>query len=85
MLPEVEYLDHAYQLKSFLGQLNCYNKFLPSLPTNLTPLYKLLQAKVPWMWGTSQQRAFETAKAALTSDHLLIRYDPDKQTTTSGL
>ena len=29
-------------------------------------------------WGTSQQKAFETAKAALTSDHFLIHYDPDK-------
>ena len=66
------------QLKSFLGLLNYYNKFLPSVPTTLTPLYKLLQAMVPWTWGAAQQKAFEAAKAALTFDHLLIHYDPDR-------
>ena len=69
---------NVIQLKSFLGLLNYYNKFLPSLSTTLAPLYKLLQARVPWSWGTAQQKAFEAAKAALTSDHLLVHYDPDK-------
>ena len=64
--------------KSFLGLLNYYTKFLPSLPTTLAPLYKLLQAKVRWTWGTTQKKAFEVAKAALTSDHLLIHCDPDR-------
>ena len=67
------------QLKSFLGLLNYYNKFLPSpSTTTLASLYKLLQAKVHQTCSTVQQKAFEAAKAALTSDHLLIHYDPNK-------
>lgn len=31
------------QLKSFLGLVNCYSKFLPDLLTILAPLYKLMQ------------------------------------------
>jgi len=30
------------QLRSFLGLINYYNKFLPNLAANLTPLYSLL-------------------------------------------
>ena len=36
------------QLKSFLGLLNYYCKFLPHLCTILAPLYKLLQKKSKW-------------------------------------
>ena len=33
------------QLKSFLGLLNYYSKFLPNLSNTLAPLYRLLQKK----------------------------------------
>ena len=67
------------QLKSFLGILAYYCKFLPNMSTVLAPLYKLLQKNVPWTWGTEQQIAFDSAKSALTSDCLLVHYDPDKE------
>ena len=41
----------------------------------LAPLYKLLQKKTNWQWGTEQQEA----KQSLTSDYLLVHYDPDKE------
>ena len=66
------------QLKSFLGLLNYYCKFLPNLSMTLSPLYKLLQKKTNWQWGTEQQEAFTKAKQSLTSDCLLVHYDPDK-------
>jgi len=50
------------QLKSFLGLLNYYCKFLPNLSTTLAPLYKLLQKKSNWQWGSEQQKAFAKAK-----------------------
>ena len=43
------------QLKSFLGMLNYYSKFLPNLSTLLTPLYKLLHKKTSWQWGEVQK------------------------------
>ena len=66
------------QLKSFLGLINYYSKFLPNLSTILFPLYRLLQSKVPWQWEEKEQRAFETAKAKLTTDRVLAHYDPTK-------
>ena len=67
------------QLKSFLGLLNYYNKFLPNHSHNLAPLYRLLQQQTVWEWGPAQQEAFDAAKEALASDRVLVHYDPDKE------
>ena len=66
------------QLKSFVGLINYYIKFLPNLSHTLAPLYRLLQVKVPWQWEEEQQKAFETAKKQLTTDQVLVHYDPSK-------
>ena len=50
------------ELKSYLGLLTYYAKFLPNLATHLAPLYKLLGKDVPWQWGTSQEKAFHTQR-----------------------
>lgn len=50
------------QLKSYLGLLNYYSKFLPNLSTQLSPLYELLQKKPPWKCGRSQRDAFQRSK-----------------------
>ena len=67
------------QLKSFLGLVNYYCKFLPNLSNTLAPLYRLLQKKVKWNWGPEQQKAFQAAKGSLTSDSLLVHFDPAKK------
>ena len=64
------------ELKSYLGLLTYYAKFLPNLATHLAPLYKLLGKDVPWQWGTSQEKAFHDSKKLLTSSNLLIHFDP---------
>ena len=68
----------ASQVKSFLGMLNYYGKFLPNLSTHLAPLYALLQKKSHWSWGSQQQNTFNKAKSMLTSYCLLTHYDPTK-------
>ena len=70
--------NNVSQLKAFLGLVNYYHKFMPNLSTILSPLYKLLQVKVPWTWGRQQQQAFEEAKSFLKSPQLLIPYDTEK-------
>ena len=67
------------QLKSFLGLLNYYGKFVPNLSTALAPLHLLLQKRVAWTWGPEQQHAFNQVKSALTSDRVLAHYDPSKE------
>ena len=67
------------QLRSFLGMVNYYGKFLPNLATLLRPLYDLLQSAKTWSWGDSQEQAFRKAKELLPSAPLLTHYDPEKQ------
>lgn len=66
------------QLKSFLGLVNYYSKFLPNLSNTLAPLYRLLQKNTRWCWGAEQKKAFQKAKESLTSDCVLVHFDPAK-------
>lgn len=66
------------ELKSFLGLLNYYGRFLPNLSTVLAPLYKLLRANVVFDWGVEQEKAFKQAKSMLQSSRVLAHYDPQK-------
>ena len=66
------------QLRSFLGLINYYGKFMPNLSSTLTPLYSLLNKDQKWHWDSEQQQAFQAAKDALQSDSLLVHFDPKK-------
>ena len=66
------------QLKSFLGLLNYYGKFVSNLSTVLAPLHRLLHKSTPWSWGQEQQTAFDHVKELLTSDNVLTHYDQAK-------
>ena len=50
--------DSVSKLKSYLGILTYYSKFLPNLSTTLHPLYKLLRKDEDWAWGVAQGKAF---------------------------
>ena len=67
------------QLKSFLGLINYYRKFLPDLSSLLAPLNSLLQKGTKWTWSDSQQTAFDEAKKLLQSSVVLAHYDPSKK------
>ena len=67
------------QLKSFLGLVNYYGKFLPHLSQTLASLYRLLQKEMLWNWGEEQEKAFQDAKSQLTSECVLVHYDPEKE------
>ena len=66
------------QLKSLLGLVNYYGKFLPNLSTTLAPLYKLLRQGVKWQWGFAQEAALAEIKKALQSPNLLAHFDSNK-------
>ena len=70
--------QNVTQLRSFLGILNYYSKFLPNLATTLQPLYQLLAKGKRWEWTRRQEEAFKTAKQALQSDAVLVHYDSSK-------
>ena len=64
------------QLRSFLGTVNYYGKFLKGLSSMLASLYALLQKNAKWKWHQDQKDAFTMVKQELTSPKLLIHYDP---------
>ena len=66
------------QLKSYLGLLNYYSRFLPNISTTLQPLYMLLQKSQPWIWNKPQQEAFESSKEKLLASDCLTHYDLQK-------
>ena len=71
------------QLRSFLGLVNYYGKYLQNLSSSLAPLYKSLQKQTRWCWGKEQEDAFQNAKSQLTSTKLLAHIDPDKELVLS--
>jgi len=71
------------QLHSLLGLINYYSKFLPNLANTLAPLYSLLQKSKRWSWGPPQKTAFVEAKRQLTSQKLLVHFDPSKELVLS--
>ena len=68
--------QNVTQLRSFLGLLNYYGKFIANLSTLLHPLNNLLRQGVPWRWSGECAKAFRRAKEALISSQVLAHYDP---------
>ena len=66
------------ELKSFLGLVNYYAKFLPDSATVLAPLYKLLKHSESWQWNSEQQLSFKKIKEMLTALTLLVHFDESK-------
>ncbi|CAI2737870.1 unnamed protein product, partial [Dicrocoelium dendriticum] len=66
------------ELRSFLGMLSHYRRFLPDASTILAPLNELLHKNIPWMWKSEHQSAFTCAKKCLASAPVLVHYDSEK-------
>ena len=64
------------QLRSFLGLVNYYGKFIRNLSTIVQPLNRLLCRNTPWKWSDECQDTFETLKERLASSEVLVHYDP---------
>ena len=64
------------QLKSYLGLLSYYGRFLPNLSNVLFPLYRLLRRQTPWTWSKTEEETFQNSKKLLMSSKLLVHFDP---------
>lgn len=58
-------------IKSFLGLCSYYRKFIENFSKIALPLTSLLKADVKFLWGPTQQEAFENLKERLTSKPIL--------------
>ena len=55
-------------LRSFIGALNFYTKFIEKLHINLKPFYDLLHDNTLWKWIDEHERIFQKLKMSPTSE-----------------
>ena len=67
--------SNVQELRSFLGMVNYYGKFIPNLSTILAPLNALLPKDSSWRWSQASQSSFDACKKALMSSTVLAHYD----------
>ncbi|XP_055623649.1 uncharacterized protein K02A2.6-like [Toxorhynchites rutilus septentrionalis] len=87
---QIKYLGHLIDgsppapkdvtgVRSFLGAINYYGKFVPSMRTLRYPLDELLKTDKKFVWSAECDKAFSTFKQILTSDLLLTHYNPQRE------
>ena len=77
-LMEARAPNDVTELKSYLGLLNYYNRFLPNLSTVLTPLHRLLRKETTWKWEEEEQQCFEATKSMILGANILVHYNPSQ-------
>ena len=60
------------ELKGFLGLTNFYHDLIPEYTTQLLPLSRLAQEKVPWRWTKHQEETFQHVKTMIQSPELQV-------------
>ena len=68
--------QNIQELRSFLGLLHYYGKFIPDLASLVHPLNQLLHSGRTWTWTEECEQAFVLAKKQLTSATVLAHYNP---------
>ena len=72
------------ELRSFLGLINYYGKFIPNAATILNPLNNLLHKDTKWKWLKEYQSSFNLAKEKLTPSKVLTHYTPSLPIQMAG-
>ena len=62
------------ELRSYLGLLNYYGRFIPNLASLIHPLNKLLRHNMTWRWTKSCRDAFKSTKKKMVSPNVLVHY-----------
>ncbi|XP_055590370.1 uncharacterized protein K02A2.6-like [Uranotaenia lowii] len=71
-------------LRSFLGAVNYYAKFVREMHQLRRPLDALLKKDVKFHWSRECQQSFDRFKAILQSDLLLTHFDPSLETIVAA-
>ena len=67
------------ELRSVVGLVNYYARFLPNLAGKLAPIYKLLRKDSEWEWTREHQKAFDSVKELISHNTGLAHYDPSAE------
>ena len=74
-------IENVSQLRSFLGLVTYYSKFIPDMSTVLQPLHQLLEKDRKWKWTKECSKAVDKIMEIITSDMVLTHYDPNLPVT----
>ncbi|KAL5267338.1 hypothetical protein ACHWQZ_G004399 [Mnemiopsis leidyi] len=74
-LLKAKYPESLPALVSFLSACQYYGRFIKNLSTIVEPLNQLRRG-VPWKFGETERKAFDTLKEALASSAVIVPYDP---------
>lgn len=70
------------ELRTFLGLINYYHRFIPHAAAVLAPLHEILKNEREFPWTSEHDKAFEEAKKALAAATLLSHPSPLEATET---
>ena len=66
--------ENQQQLRSFLGMVNFYSKFISNYSMVTHPLNELLRDGIKWKWSKSEENAFAKLKEKLAKAPVLVHY-----------
>ena len=76
--------NNSAELRSFLGLVHYYGKFMHKLAETLQPLNALLKKNARWEWSSSCEVAFQQVKDQLATAPVLCHYDPSLPLRLAG-
>jgi hypothetical protein len=65
------------EVRSFLGLVNYYHKFIPSAAEILNPIYALLKNENKFVWNKNCSDSFRKVKEIIAADICLAHFNPD--------
>lgn len=68
--------ENVTQVKSFIGMVTYYGKFVPKLSIIMKPIFELLKKNNKYIWTDACGKAFEEIKRIIGSDEILVHFDP---------
>ena len=77
--------QNVLELRSFLGRVHYYRKFIPNIFTLLQPFNRLLKEDHQWVWSLECMKVFQSAKDLLSSAPVLAYYDPSLPMKMAGV
>lgn len=66
-----------HEVRAFIGLINYYSRFIPDFARKMKPLYALLEKDTEFIWTKSSQESYEQMKKEVTSDQILVHFNPD--------
>ena len=70
--------DDKRSVQRFLSMVNYLHPFCPSLPDVVCPLHNLTKPDVQFVWASTHEEAWQTAKSLIADAPCLAYFDPKK-------